>query len=123
MIILLGCSLGYAEDAMKKTSDGTYVINTATLCQKKGFKGLTPVEVYIKKGVVVKVVTLKNQESPGFFVKVTQNLLPLYKDVKLKNAKELSMGCLPDGCTGATYSGAAVQENIRCALEYYESHK
>lgn len=112
-----------ANEIMTKSSDGTYVVNTTTLCNKKGFKGITPVEVSIKKGKVVKVESLKNIESPGFFVKVTNSLLPLFDGVKLKEAKKMAEGALPDGCTGATYSSKAVQENIRMALEYYEAHK
>lgn len=122
-ILAVAALTASANEIMTKSSDGTYVVNTTTLCKKKGFKGITPVEVSIKKGKVVKVEALKNIESPGFFVKVTNSLLPLFDGVKLKEAKKMAEGALPDGCTGATYSSKAVQENIRMALEYYEAHK
>ena len=112
-----------ADEVMTKTKDGTYIVNTSTLCQKKGFKATTPVEVYIKKGKVEKVEALKNQESPGFFVKTRDNLISLFNGIKLKEDKAIEEGPLPDGCTGATYSSKAVQENIKAALEYYEAHK
>lgn len=38
----------YADDVMTKQADGTYVVNTTTLCQTRGYQSTTPVEVYIK---------------------------------------------------------------------------
>lgn len=111
------------DSVMRKQSDGTYIVNTTTLCTAKGFRGLTPVEVYIKKGRVVKVVPLANKESPNYFEKVKKHLLPLFSNNKVSNAKKISRGDIPDGCTGATYSTRAVQANITAALEYYQSHK
>lgn len=111
------------DNVMQKQSDGTYVINTTSLCSAKGFKSKTPVEVYIRNGKVIKVAPLQNNESPNFFGKVKKFLLPLYNDLKVDKAKILSKEGVPDGCTGATYSSRAVQENISAALEYYESHK
>ena len=50
---------------MYKQADGRYGVNTTTLTPNvKGFKGATPVEVYIKNNKVVKVVPLANHESP-----------------------------------------------------------
>ena len=112
-----------AQDVMTKAKDGTDVVNTTTLCADKGFKDTTPVLVYIKKGKVVKVEPLKNQESPGVFSKVVDGLLPLYKNLKINKAKELARSGMVDACTGATYSTKAVQKNIKAALEYYEKHK
>ena len=33
----------YADDVMTKQADGTYVVNTTTLCQARGYKSTTPV--------------------------------------------------------------------------------
>lgn len=40
---------GKDDNVMWRQSDGTYVVNTTTLANNvRGFKGATPVEVYIK---------------------------------------------------------------------------
>lgn len=39
------------SEVMTKEADGTYIINTTTLCKDvKGFRGNTPLSIYIKKG-------------------------------------------------------------------------
>lgn len=127
--LLLGgiCSvtlLSAGEDkVMTKTSDGEHKVNTTTLCEAKGFRGSTPLEVYIKNDKVVKVVTLPNQESPNYFEKVKKYLFPLFEGVKISEGKRIAESMPPDGCTGATYSTRAAQKNIQAALQYYETHK
>ncbi len=112
-----------ADNVMTKQADGTYVINTTTICNARGYRKGTPVEVYINKGKVVKVVALKNEETVPYFTRVKQYLLPLYNSLKLTKAKKLTEKTQVDGCTGATFSTKAVQKNIRAALDYYEKHK
>lgn len=112
-----------ADNVMKKESDGTYVVNTTTLCKTRGYKGTTPVEVHIKNGKVVKVVSLPNQETKNYYAKVEKNLMKKFADLKLAKAKQLAAEKKVDGCTGATYSTKAVQQNVKAALEYYQKHK
>lgn len=128
LIVLVGGTIAIFaatnnDTIMKKQSDGTCIVNTTTLCKTKGFRDVTPIEVYIKNGKVVKVLPLANKESPNYFEKVKKHLLPLFYNVKVNNAKKVSKGIIPDGCTGATYSTQAVQANITAALEYYQSNK
>ena len=113
----------HADDVMKKQSDGTYVVNTTTLCKTKGYKGTTPVEVYIKAGKVVKVVSLPNTETKGYYAKVEKNLVSKFAGQKVAKAKKLATQPKVDGCTGATFSTKAVQQNVAAALEYYQKHK
>ena len=113
----------FADDVMTKQSDGTYVVNTTTLCQAHGYRSTTPVEVYIKSGKVMKVVPLKNTETPGYFKKAVKGLLGLFEDLKISKALELSEASKIDGCTGATRSTKALQQNIKAALEYYNKKK
>lgn len=113
----------HADDVMKKQSDGTYVVNTTTLCKTKGYKGTTPVEVYIKAGKVVKVVSLPNTETKGYYAKVEKNLVSKFAGQKVAKAKKLATQAKVDGCTGATFSTKAVQQNVAAALEYYQKHK
>ena len=110
----------YADDVMTKQSDGTYVVNTTTLCQARGYQSTTPVEVYIKSGKVVKIVPLKNTETPGYFKKAVKGLLGLFEGLKVSKAQELTEVAKVDGCTGATMSTKALQQNIKAALEYYK---
>lgn len=111
-----------ADDVMQKNGD-TYIVNTTTLCQKKGYKSVTPVEVHIQKGKVIKVTALPNHESKGYFKVILQRLLPLYNNIKVGKAEKLSAQTDVDACTGATFSGNAVQANIQAALQYYKAHK
>lgn len=110
----------YADDVMTKQSDGTYVVNTTTLCQARGYQSTTPVEVYIKSGKVVKIVPLKNTETPEYFKKAVKGLLGLFEGLKIAKAQELTEIAKVDGCTGATMSTKALQQNIKAALEYYK---
>ena len=58
-----------AQQVMRKEKDGTYIVNTTTIANDvEGYAGPTPVEVYIKKNKIVKVVMLKSQETPKYYV-------------------------------------------------------
>ena len=120
ILLMAVCMASYADDVMKKEKDGTYVVNTTTLAQDvKGYMGATPVEVYIKKNKVVKVVMLKSQETPKYNARVKKNMLPLYEGVKITKKSTVDV----DGVTGATFTSNAVKENVKRALQYYWQHK
>lgn len=109
-----------AQDVMKKEKDGTYVVNTTTLAKDvEGYNGPTPVEVYIRKNKIVKVVPLKSQEGPKYVAKVKKTVLPQYEGVSVKK------GTVPDvdGATGATFTSNAVKENVKRGVAYYKQHK
>ena len=109
-----------AQGVMRKEKDGTYVVNTTTLAADvEGYNGPTPVEVYIRKNKIVKVVPLKSQEGPKYVAKVKKDMLPKYEQMNVKK------GVVPevDAVTGATFTSKAVQENIRRAVDYYKKHK
>lgn len=121
MALLLLCSLtAQADDVMKKEKDGTYIINTTTLAQDvEGYNGPTPVEIYIRKNTLVKVVMLKSQETPKYNARVKQLMLPRYEGVKVTKKNTPAV----DGVTGATFTSNAVKENVKRGLEYYWKHK
>ena len=109
-----------AQDVMRKEKDGTYIVNTTTLAQDvEGYNGPTPVEVYIKKNKIVKVVPLKSQEGPKYVAKVKKDMLPKYEQMNVKKGTVQDV----DAVTGATFTSQAVQENIRRAVAYYKNHK
>ena len=120
MLLVAAVVMASAQEVMKKEKDGTYVINTTTLAQDvEGYAGPTPVEVYIKKDKVVKVVMLKTMDGPKYQARVKKGMLPQYEGVNVKK------GTVPDvdAVTGATFTSNAVQENVRRAVEYYKKHK
>ena len=117
LLLCLSALSVHAGDVMTKKADGTYVVRTTTICKARGYRTGTPVEVHIKKGNVVKVVALKNEETVPYFSRVKQFLLPLYNNLKLSKAKKLTEQTKVDGCTGATFSTKAVQKNIHAAIE------
>ncbi|WP_314711970.1 FMN-binding protein [Prevotella pallens] len=106
------------DNVMRKQSDGTYVVNTTTLAANvSGFKGATPVEVYIKNDKVVKVVAMKNRETPRYFEQVDSKMLPKFA------GKRISKVGTVDGVSGATFSSRAVRLNVEAAVKYYKAHK
>ena len=120
MLLVAAVVMASAQEVMKKEKDGTYVINTTTLAQDvEGYAGPTPVEVYIKKDKVVKVVMLKTMDGPKYQARVKKEMLPQYEGVNVKK------GTVPDvdAVTGATFTSNAVQENVHRAVEYYKKHK
>lgn len=107
-------------DVMHKQSDGTYVVNTSSLCPNvKGYRGATPLEVHFKSGKIVKVVALANRETPRFFQKVKDGLLGKWNGMSASKAAKSDI----DGATGATFSSKAVKENVKAAAAYYKKNK
>lgn len=109
---------GKGDNVMSKLKDGTYVVNTTTLASNvRGYHGATPLEVYIKKNKVVKVVALPNKETPNVFARVKSGMLPKYAGKKTSAVSGV------DGVTGATYSSKAVKANVEAAVKYYKANK
>ena len=120
MLLLTAFIQVYADDVMRKEKDGTYVVNTTTLAEDvKGYIESTPVEIYIKKNKIVKVVMLKNQETPKYNARVKKQMVPLYEGQKISKKSTVEV----DGVTGSTFTSDAVKENVKRGLEYYWKHK
>lgn len=118
IIILLAASTSlFADEVMTKESDGTYVVNTTTLCNKKGYKATTPLLVYIKKNKVVKVEALPSRETPKYYKQVKEQMLPKFAGKKAKEVENV------DCVTGATMSSVTVKANIKAAFDYYQKNK
>lgn len=108
-----------ADETMTK-ENGSFVINTTELGKDvEGYQGTTPLKVYIKSGKVGKIEFLKSTETPKYYVKVKKALQDKWNGKKVKEAKTMQV----DVVTGATFSSEAVIENVRRALDYYQSHK
>ena len=120
MLLMTAFIQVYADDVMRKEKDGTYVVNTTTLAEDvKGYIESTPVEIYIKGNKIVKVVMLKNQETPKYNARVKKQMVPLYEGKKISKKSTVEV----DGVTGATFTSDAVKENVKRGLEYYWKHK
>ena len=68
----------------------------------------------------MKIEALPNHESPKFFDRVKQQLLPKFNGMKLSEAATAQK---IDGVTGATYSSRAVKENVAAAVAYYRKNR
>lgn len=104
---------------MTKQTDGTYVVNTTTLSSAEGYRDKTPLEVHIKNNKIVKIVPLKNHETPKYFAMVKKTLLPKYAGMKTSKVEKTKI----DGVTGATYSSDAVIANVKAAVNYYKKNR
>ena len=108
-----------ADETMTK-ENGSFVINTTELGKDvEGYQGTTPLKVYIKDNKVEKIEFLKSTETPKYYVKVKKTLQDKWNGKKVKEAKTMQV----DVVTGATFSSEAVIENVRRALDCYQSHK
>ncbi len=108
-----------ADGIMTKKSDKTYVINTTELCNVRGFKGSTPLEVHILKDKIVKIVPLKNSETPRYYKKVEDAVNAQFIGKKVTKLEKVEI----DGVTGATFTAKAVKENLSAAIKYYKKNK
>ena len=106
------------NNAITRENDMT-VVNTTTLARDvKGFKGATPVKIYIKKNKIVKIETLPNSETPNYFTRAKELL-------KAWNGKAVSKAAStqPDAVSGATFSSNALIKNVQAGLKYYQKNQ
>ncbi len=106
------------DDIMTK-SNGVYVVNTTKLAADvKGFKGATPLKIYIKSNKIQKIEALPNKETPKYF-KMLDPMLAKWNNMPVKKVATTKV----DGITGATFSSDAVRENVKRGVAYYLKHK
>ena len=105
------------SDNIITKEEGMDVVNTTSLSKNvTGYIGTTPLKIYIKRNKVVKIVALRNQESPKYFAMVKKQLLDKWNGLTLKQASKQKV----DAVTGATYSSNAVIKNVQLGLDYYQ---
>ena len=108
------------KEVMTKNSDGTYVVNTKTLTPKViGYRGTTPLNIYIKNDKVEKIEMQKNQETPKYLTLIKKDLLGKWNGKKVSKAVKMKV----DAVTGATMTSDAVKDNVKKGLEYYQKNK
>lgn len=107
-------------DGVITKENGFDVVNTTTLAKNvRGYRGTTPLKIYIKKNKIERIEALKNRETPEYFQQVENGMLPKWKGMTVKKALSSEVDCV----TGATLSSRAVQENVKRGLEYYQKNK
>lgn len=107
------------QDTVARLDGDTLKINTSTLCQSRGYKSKTPLEVSFRDGRIVKITPLRNYESPGYFRRVRIKLFPKLIGLSAKDVAKNDV----DAVSGATYSSQAVIDNVRAAAQYYRKNK
>lgn len=116
-LVLMSMTKG---DGVITKQDGMYVVNTTTLAKDvRGYRGTTPLKIYIKKNKIERIEALKNRETPEYFEEVEAVMLPKWKGLTVKKALQTEI----DGVTGATFSSKAVRENVKRGLEYYQKNR
>ena len=108
------------KDEIMSKVNGTYIVNTTKLASNvKGYKGPTPLKIYIKNNKIQKIEALQNSETPTYFNKVKSQLLNKWNGMSVKKVATTNI----DGVTGATLSSNAVKENVKRGADYYLKHK
>lgn len=117
LMVLTSATLA-GDEVMTKEGKIT-VVNTTTLTKNvKGFRGPTPLKIYIKGNKIQKIEPLKNQESPKFFA-VAKGILTKFEGKSVNKVVTMNV----DAKTGATFSTKALIKNVQEGAKYYKGHK
>ena len=107
-----------ADDIISKSNDTT-IVNTQLIAKDvKGYKGATPVKIYIRKNKVVKIEAMPNRETPKFFARA-KTVLASWDGKTVSKATKMNV----DGVSGATFSSRSLIKNVQMGLSYYKEHK
>ncbi|MDE5838524.1 MAG: FMN-binding protein [Paramuribaculum sp.] len=103
-------------DTITTDSDGNTVIHTALVQGTiSGYAGPVPLDIRIAKGKITEIEPLPNAESPSFF-KRAQTILDSWTGKTPDEALKMKV----DAVSGATYSSAAIINNVNAGLAYYK---
>lgn len=106
-----------SQSAEPSTAPHGFTVNTTESGSGiQGFAGPVPVTMDVTaKGIITAIKPLPNDETPGFFRRVTNAALAdTFVGMSVRQALSADM---PDAVSGATYSSKALIANIRLALE------
>lgn len=103
-------------DTVTVGSNGTVIIHTAELQGTiNGYAGPVPLDIYLAKGKISEIKALPNAESPSFF----QRASALFESW-IGKTPEQALETKVDAVSGATYSSAAIINNVNTGLAYYQ---
>ncbi len=117
LVLYTACNAKVFNDGVMEKKGKVYTITTTEICNARGFHGPTPLKVVIKKNKIVNVEALPNRDTPRFFDRVKNEMLPKFRGVDFKDYATV------DVVSGATISSKAVRENVKAAYDYYTEHK
>lgn len=123
-------NLGLSGASLKKVHEGIWCVyknNKAVghvVASKefarnvKGYRGITPVLVYIDKSKVVKkIYILPNNESDDYLKRATA-VTKKWEGKRVSSATSMKV----DAITGATYSSQGLNGHIKAAIEAYKRY-
>jgi hypothetical protein len=103
-----------SEQTAVQSSSGKIVISTQEIAKDiKGYGGAIPLKITIVNGKISEIEALQNAETPAFFERVRNEVIPKWIGVSVEDGLHTDV----DGVTGATYSSNATNETIRRALQ------
>lgn len=117
LVLYTACNAKDFNDGVMEKKGRVYTITTTEICNARGFHGPTPLKVVIKKNKIVNVEALPNRDTPRFFDRVKNEMLPKFRGVDFKDYATV------DVVSGATISSKAVRENVKAAYDYYTANK
>lgn len=117
LVLYTACNAKDFNDGVMEKKGKVYTITTTEICNARGFHGPTPLKVVIKKNKIVNVEALPNRDTPRFFDRVKNEMLPKFRGVDFKDYATV------DVVSGATISSKAVRENVKAAYDYYTENK
>lgn len=92
-----------------------YVVNTTGLADNiTGYGGTTPLEITVTGGRISQVTPLDNDETPGFFSRVKEEVLPRYIGLTPAEVADADI----DAVSGATMSSTSVIETMKRSMAY-----
>ncbi|MDE6296671.1 MAG: FMN-binding protein, partial [Muribaculaceae bacterium] len=80
-----------------------------------GYAGKVPLDIYVSEGKIKEIKALPNAETPSFFERASA-LLDKWNGKTPEEAQKLKV----DAVSGATYSSAAIIDNVQKGLAFYD---
>lgn len=96
--------------------DGDIIVHTADLPGViNGYAGPVPLDIYISEGKIAGIRALPNAETPSFFSRASE-LLSAWNGMTPEDALKTDV----DAVSGATFSSAAIINNVNVGLAQYQ---
>lgn len=120
---LAGATLEQVHTGIWKASKGKkhvgYVVaSKAYAPHVKGFRGATPVLIYIDKAKTIKsIYALPNNETANYMTRAL-DVIKKYKDKKTKSVASMKV----DAVSGATYSSNSLTANVKAAIAAFNKY-